>query len=176
MRILQYRAKSGVVAAHAGQLRELTRERGALFIINDDWRAALACGADGAHLGPEDVTSGELAAIRQVMPGRLIGCSCGTEEEVRAAQAAGADYAGVGSVFPTQSKRDAGDAIGLEGLRRVAAATALPVAAVGGITRENLASVRATGAAMAAAISALALAADARAEAAEFVRIWNEAR
>lgn len=173
VRILQYRAKAGIVKEHALQLRSLTRARNALFIINDDWRAARTFDADGVHLGPDDTDLSELAAIRANMGERLIGFSCGTVEEARGAQAAGADYAGVGSVFATGSKSDAGEPLGIEGLQRVAAATTLPVAAIGGIGAENLPAVRATGVAMAAMISALAGASDPAAAAARLVRIWE---
>jgi len=173
VRILQYRAKAGIVKEHALQLRSLTRARNALFIINDDWRAARTFDADGVHLGPDDTDLSQLAAIRANVGDRLIGFSCGTVEEARGAQAAGADYAGVGAVFATGSKSDAGEPLGIEGLQRVAAATTLPVAAIGGIGAENLPAVRATGVAMAAMISALAGASDPAAAAARLVRIWE---
>ena len=173
VRIVQYRAKPGIVKEHASQLRALTRKHNALFIINDDWRAAQTFEADGVHLGPEDANFAELAAIREGLGDRLIGLSCGTVEEARAAQAAGADYMGVGSVFATGSKSDAGEPLGIEGLKRVAAATSLPVAAIGGIDLQNLSAVRATGVAMAAMISAFSAASDPAAAAAQLVRMWE---
>ena len=173
VRIIQYRAKGGIVKQHVAQLRALTRGRNALFIINDDWRAAQTFDADGVHLGPDDTNFSQLAAIRASLGDRLIGFSCGTAEEARAAQAAGADYAGVGSVFATASKSDAGEPFGIEGLQRVAAATTLPVAAIGGIDLQNLAAVRATGVAMAAMISAFTSASDPAAAAAQLVRTWE---
>lgn len=173
VRIVQYRAKGGVVNEHASQLRELTRSRNALFLINDDWRAVQSVDADGVHLGPEDANVDQLAAIRASIGNRLIGLSCGTVEEARAAQAAGADYLGVGSVFATGSKSDAGAPIGIEGLKRVAAATTLPVAAIGGIDLQNLPAVRETGVAMAAMISAFSNTSDPAAAAAELVRTWE---
>ena len=173
VRILQYRAKTGIVKEHASQLRRLTRSRNALFIINDDWRAAQTFDADGVHLGPDDANFEQLATIRETVRDRLIGFSCGTVEEARAAQAAGADYAGVGTVFATDSKSNAGEPIGIEGLQRIAAATTLPVAAIGGIDLQNLPAVRATGVAMAAMISAFASASDPAAAAAQLVRMWE---
>lgn len=172
-RIVQYRAKSGIVAAHANAMRQLTRDCGALFIINDDWRAVQTYDADGVHLGPDDARPEDLAAIRAALPDRLIGVSCGTPEEAIAA--ADADYIGVGSVYATLSKADAGDPIGIAGLCAVAAATHLPVAAIGGITREALSEVRRSGVAMAAVISAIAGAADPRAATEALVRAWNGA-
>lgn len=173
VRIVQYRAKGGIVKEHASELRALTRSHDALFLINDDWRAAQTFDADGVHLGPDDARVEQVAAIRASIGDRVIGLSCGTVEEARAAQAAGADYAGVGSVFATGSKHDAGTPIGISGLKRVAAATTLPVAAIGGINLQNLPAVRETGVAMAAMISAFSSAADPAAAAAELVRTWE---
>lgn len=170
-RIVQYRAKSGIVAEHARDLRELTRAHDALFIINDDWRAVRAYDADGVHLGPDDAQPGDLAAIREALPDGLIGVSCGTPEEARGAF--GADYIGVGSVYATNSKTDAGAPIGIAGLRAVAAASSVPVAAIGGITLRALAEIRATGAAMAAVISAISAASDPREATAALVRAWD---
>lgn len=173
--IVQYRAKSGIVPAHAHALRDLTRASKALFIINDDWRAVRAYDADGVHLGPEDALPGDIAAIRAALPDALIGISCGTPEEARTAGAGeAADYIGVGAVYATSSKADAGAPIGIEGLRRVAHAARLPAAAIGGITLERVAQVRASGVAMAAVISAIAGDADPGRAAAELVRAWRE--
>ena len=174
-RIVQYRAKGGIVAQHARTLRDLTRAANALFIINDDWRAVQTYDADGVHVGPEDAQPHELAAIRAALPDRLIGISCGTADEACIADASDADYIGVGAVYSTNSKADAGDPIGVTGLQRVAAATALPVAAIGGITQNDIAQIRASGVAMAAVISAISLADDPRAATAALVRAWNDA-
>ncbi len=175
VRIIQYRAKTGIVDAHAEALRELTRACDALFLINDDWHAVERFDADGVHLGPDDAGFQALPEIRRALSDRIIGISCGTPGEARVAQAEGADYIGAGSVYATSSKSDAGDPIGLDGLRDIAAATSLPVAAIGGITAENLRDVRATGVAMAAMISAFSSAADPRAATAALVRAWNAA-
>jgi thiamine-phosphate pyrophosphorylase len=173
--VVQYRAKSGIIPEHAHTIRELTRAREALFIINDEWRAVETYDADGVHLGPEDAAPGEVARIRQLLPDRVIGVSCGTEEEARVAQAARVDYIGVGSVYATSSKADAGAPIGIAGLYRVARATNVPVAAIGGITLESIPEIRATGVAMAAVISAISAARDAHAATAALVRAWNGA-
>lgn len=173
MRLLQYRAKAGVVPHSAETLRDLTRACDALFLINDDWRAALRFDADGVHVGPDDLAAENFLEIRAALEGRILGVSCGTEAEARDAERAGADYLGVGSVFATGSKSDAGDPIGIAGLKRVAAATTLPVAAIGGITASNLAQVRQSGVAMAAMISAFA-GADPQRTAAELVAVWEQ--
>lgn len=172
-RIVQYRAKGGIVPEHARALRELTRNANALFILNDEWRAVAQYEADGVHVGPDDAQPHELAQIRAALEGRILGVSCGTEDEARFAEAHGADYIGVGCLFPTGSKADAGDPIGIAGLKRVAAATRLPVAAIGGITLAHLPQVRDTGVAMAAVISAISRAADPQTATEELVRTWN---
>jgi thiamine-phosphate pyrophosphorylase len=171
--VLQYRAKNGAQVARLTALRALTQERGALLILNDDWRAALAANFDGVHLGPGDDGFDDPRAIRDAAPELLVGLSCGTAREVANATEAGADYLGIGSVFATASKRDAGTPIGIEGLRSLAARTTLPVAAIGGIDATNLAQVRRCAVAMAAVIGAVANAVDPRRAADELVAIWN---
>jgi thiamine-phosphate pyrophosphorylase len=173
VRVLQYRAKSGIVPGTVQALRAMTRDRNAIFIMNDDWNAALAYDCDGVHLGPEDAGFANVEHVREALGPRLIGLSCGTPEEARAANEMSVDYIGVGSVYATASKADAGDPIGVAGLRRVAAATTLPVAAIGGITSANLYEVRATGVAMAAVISAIADAPDPYAAALALVHAWS---
>ncbi|HVS46573.1 MAG TPA: thiamine phosphate synthase [Verrucomicrobiae bacterium] len=173
VRILQYRAKSGIVAEDLRALRALTRERDAALVMNDDWHAALTFECDGVHLGPDDERFHDIATVRAALGPGLIGASCGTAQEARAAQAMGVDYVGVGAVFPTASKGDAGAPLGIGGLARVAAATTLPVAAIGGIDASNIARVRATGVAMAAVISAIADASDRQRAAAELVSLWG---
>ena len=83
VRIVQYRAKNGIRSECARALRKLTRERDALLILNDDWRAAVAYDCDGVHLGPDDDGFATVAAVRNMMQERLIGLSCGTPDEVR---------------------------------------------------------------------------------------------
>jgi thiamine-phosphate pyrophosphorylase len=170
--IVQYRAKHGVVAERLVALRALTHHHDALLIVNDDARAAKDFGCDGVHLGPGDAGFSEPAALRAALGELLVGLSCGTVEEARLADAAGVDYIGVGSVYATGSKADAGEPIGLEGLTRVASATSLPVAAIGGIGAANLPQIRSSGVAMAAVISAVA-GSDPYRAARELVALWN---
>jgi len=172
-RIVQYRAKRGIVAEHLRTLRDLTRAHEALLIVNDDWRAVQAYDADGVHIGPEDAQPDELGPMRAALTDRLIGISCGTPEEAQMAGAGDADYIGVGSVYATNSKADAGDPIGIEGLTRIAAAADLPVAAIGGITLAHLREVRGSGVAMAAVISAIANASDPQAATRALVGAWS---
>jgi thiamine-phosphate pyrophosphorylase len=176
VRVVQYRAKRGIDGARLRALREMTTQSGTLLVVNDDVEAALTFDCDGVHLGPDDGAFAGLDPVRERLTGRLIGVSAGTPEEARAAHAAGADYVGIGAVFATASKDDAGPPIGVDGLRAVAAACPLPAAAIGGIGAANLAEVARTGVAMAAVISAVASAPNPAAAARELVDIWNRER
>lgn len=120
-------------------------------LVNDRVDVALAAGAAGVHLGADDLP---VAAARGIVPaGFLIGVSVGSDAEV--AGAAGADYAGIGPVFGTLSKHDAGAAIGTEEFARFAALTALPAVAIGGVSAGNAGAAMAAGAAGVAVISAV---------------------
>jgi thiamine-phosphate diphosphorylase len=177
-RIIQLRDKSSSPAeleAAGRALRTLTRDFGALLLVNDDPRLALAIGADGVHLGPDDASPQQARAI--LGSGSVIGVSCGTVEEAQRAFAAGASYIGAGAIFGTATKADAGDAIGLESLRAIAAATPLPVAAIGGVEAANIAQLPSCGARMACVVSAIARAGDEAAmeQAARSLRLAFEA-
>jgi thiamine-phosphate pyrophosphorylase len=172
IRIVQYRAKRGVDRALLRAMLERTRASSALLIVNDDLEAALE--ADGWHAGQEDLVGIEVLAARQCLAGRLFGISAGVPAEAVAAEAAGADYVGVGPFAATGSKLDAGVAIGAAGIAAVAAATSLPVVAIGGIDLGSLDAVASAGAAMAAVISAFARAPDPQAAAHAFVARWRE--
>jgi thiamine-phosphate pyrophosphorylase len=173
--IVQYRAKNGIRSECARALRKLTRERDALLILNDDWRAAVAYDCDGVHLGPDDDGFAAVAPVREKMQERLIGLSCGTAGEIRAPGVSDVDYLGIGPVFETRSKPDAGRPLGLDGLRSLASQTLLPVAAIGGITVARLDEIRHCGVAMAAVISAVCSAAQPRTAAAQLVSRWSAA-
>lgn len=128
-------AAAGTLLDEARRLRAATRDAGALLFVNDRFDVALAAGADGVHLGPDDLP---VAAVRQAVPPEfLVGYSTDEPAEAREAVAAGADYIGCGTVFPTESKADAGEVIGLGGLDAVAAAVEVPVVGIGGITPER---------------------------------------
>jgi thiamine-phosphate diphosphorylase len=172
VRILQYRAKTGLSGDRLRALRALTRERDALLIMNDDWQAAVEFDCDGVHLGPDDAGFESVASVRAMLPERLIGLSSGTIPEAKAA--GDADYLGVGSIFATGSKNDAGEPIGLDGLQAIAACTRLPIAAVGGLTAARLPEVRRSGAAMAAVISAVAGAPAPRRAVRELIEAWQQ--
>lgn len=136
----------------ACSLKSLCREAGALFIVNDRLDIALSAGADGVHLGQSDLPCAE--ARRLAPDGFIVGISAHTPELARAALSEGADYLGVGAVYPTGSKADAKDC-GLEGLRRVRAAVDLPIVAIGGVNLERVPQTLAAGADGVAVISAV---------------------
>ena len=121
------------------------------LIINDRADVALAAGAAGVHVGVDDLSPALLR--RAVPPGFIIGASVGSDDEV--ARAAGADYVGIGPVFATGSKSDAGTAIGPVRFGELARRCGLPAVAIGGITNERVAAVLSAGAAGVAVISAL---------------------
>ncbi|MEX2465902.1 MAG: thiamine phosphate synthase [Gemmatimonadota bacterium] len=144
-------ARDLVQAGH--ELRALTRASGALLFVNDRIDVALVIGADGVHLGPDDLP---VPAARALAPeGFLIGRSANDPEAARRAVADGADYIGCGTVFPTSTKADAGEVIGLTGLGRTAAAVGLPVIGIGGITEARAEAVAASGAAGVAVVGAV---------------------
>ncbi len=171
--VIQYRAKQGYDAQRLRDIRSVTSDANALLFMNDDWRAALDFDCDGVHLGPDDEGFEELVPLREQFGVRLVGLSCGTIDEARMAERIGADYIGVGAVYATGSKADAGAPIGVSGLESVAGSVELPAAAIGGINASNLAAVRDTGVAMAAVLSALDVEDPERA-ARELVDIWRQ--
>jgi thiamine-phosphate pyrophosphorylase len=132
-------------------LREITRKTGTLFIVNDRLDVALACGADGVHLGQDDIRVG---VARQIAPpGFIIGISVGTVDEAVRAEQEGADYIAISPVFFTSSKNDAGPGRGLDILREIRRSVSVPVIAIGGINLDNVREVIAAGADGVAVIS-----------------------
>jgi thiamine-phosphate pyrophosphorylase len=141
------------LAALCGRLRELTRAHGAQLIVNDRVDVALVVGADGVQ---RTHASLPVDHIRKIAGARLrIGASVHSLEDAVDAEARGADWIVFGPVYDTPSKRRWGAPQGLDRLARVVAAVRLPVVAIGGITPERVAAVRASGAAGVAAIAAL---------------------
>jgi thiamine-phosphate pyrophosphorylase len=134
-------------------LRALTRERGALLIVNDRIDVALAVEADGAHVGQDDMPA-ELAR-RLLGPERILGVSAANIGEAEEAVAGGADYLGVGPIFPSLGKADAGPATGVHLLTELAQRYTTPLVAIGGITAENAPEVVRAGAAGVAVITAV---------------------
>ena len=135
-------------------LLEITQAAGVPLIINDRMDVALAINADGVHVGPPDDMPAFMA--RQILgPNRILGVSAESPEIARQAARDGADYVGVGDVYGTGSKKDAGKPIGLTGLKSVIAASVLPVVGIGGIDHSNAARVIEAGADGVALISAI---------------------
>jgi thiamine-phosphate diphosphorylase len=158
-RLLQLRnkdASSRQLLDEAGMLRVLTRNYGALLIVNDRVDIALAAQADGVHLGQDDLPAD---VARQILgPDAIIGLSAGSPGELAACLAQRPDYVGVGPVYPTLSKADAGPAVGLEWLGeacRTARSAGCPVYAIGGIDATRAREVRQAGAHGAAVIDAV---------------------
>lgn len=154
--IIQLRDKSRSCAALIAIGRDIarvTKNAGVTFIVNDRPDVAIACGADGVHLGQDDM---RVSTARQLTPpGFIIGVSVGTTEEAREAEYEGADYVALSPVFSTTSKGDAGPGRGLELLREIRREVAIPVIAIGGVNRQNLREVLLAGADGVAVISAV---------------------
>lgn len=148
---MQLRLKDVAARDLVGVARELIRTVSVPVIVNDRADVAIAAGAAGVHLGADDIP---VSAARSIAPpGFLIGASVGCNAEAPLAK--GADYVGVGPVFATSSKNDAGTPIGLSEFRRLAELTGLPAIAIGGITPENAQSAIDAGAVGIAVISSI---------------------
>lgn len=165
---VQLREKSLDTRAFVERARALKAwlaPRGVPLIINDRLDVALACGADGVHVGQNDMAAED---VRRFMPHALIGLSLESVAQVAAAERAPVDYYGVSPVFATATKHDTAPALGLDGLRAIRAQTRRPLVAIGGIQAENAAAVMSAGADGLAVVSALC-AADDPAEAARML-------
>ncbi len=130
----------------------LCRRYGVPFIVNDNVDVAIACQADGIHVGQEDMTAGEVR--RRVGDAMILGVSVHTVEEARRAVRDGADYLGLGAVFPTSTKTDV-DQMTNETLRAICDAVDVPVVAIGGINRGNLLKLSGSGVDGVALVSAI---------------------
>lgn len=152
---LQLREKQlpeAVFLKEAQEVQALCRSYGVPLIINDNVTVALACGADGVHVGQQDLSARQVrAAVGNQM---ILGVSAQTVQQALTAQAAGANYLGVGAVFSTSTKLDA-KPLPRQTLEEICRAVSIPVVAIGGITRENLPSLSGTGVAGVALVSAI---------------------
>ena len=134
------------------EIQALCRRYGVPFLINDNVDLALDIGADGVHVGQEDMEAG---LVRQKLgPGKILGVSAHSPEEALRAQAAGADYLGAGAVFHTGTKSNV-STLSYDTLRDICAAVKIPVVAIGGISEGNILQLKGTGIAGAAVVSAL---------------------
>lgn len=138
--------------AEAVELCRLCRRFSVPFIVNDSVDIAAECGADGVHIGQSDDNAAH--ARRLLGPDKIIGVSAQTVEQARAAEAAGADYLGVGAVFSTSTKLDAAD-VSLQTLKDICSAVSIPAVAIGGINSENILTLKGSGIAGAAVVSAI---------------------
>lgn len=160
--------------AVAKRLSEIARAANALFIVNDRLDIALASDADGVHLGPDDMHPKD--ARRLLGPDKLLGVSVSTVEEAKQA-AAYVSYLGVGAIFGSKTKGDAGEPIGVERIREMKEAFPhLPIIAIGGINAGNIADVAAAGADAAAVVSAIVCAPDMEAATWELAQKFTEGR
>ena len=150
--------------AEARQLTRLCHRFGVPLIVNDDGEAAAKSGADGVHVGAEDCSVAELR--RRWGSELIIGATAKTVEQAQSAEAAGADYLGVGAVFPSPTK-SAARRITKEQLKEICGSVRIPAVAIGGISGDNLAALAGCGMAGVAVISALFGAEDIRRAAAE---------
>jgi thiamine-phosphate pyrophosphorylase len=155
-------------------LREITRKTGTLFIVNDRLDVALACDADGVHLGQDDIRVG---VARQIAPpGFIIGVSVGTVDEAVIAEQEGADYLALSPVFSTASKNNAGTGRGLGVLQEIRRNVSVPVIAIGGINRDNVRDVIAAGADGVAVISVVVGSPDITAAVRELRKLVTDSR
>ena len=159
-RVVQLREKTLATRAfveRARALKALLQPMGVPLIVNDRLDVALACGADGVHVGQEDLSPRDM---RRWLPQGLIGLSIERLEQLDAAERLPVDYYGASPVFATATKADAAPALGLDGLRALRARTARPLVAIGVIDEHNAAAVMSAGADALAVVSALCAAAD----------------
>ncbi len=155
-RLLQYRRKAAYtreVYEQARAIGQLVRQAGGLFIVNDRADIALMLGADGVHVGQDDLPP---AAVRKIAGDRLlIGYSTHNADQLRAGDLEPVDYLAIGPIFGTASKENPDPVVGVEALQRLRALTAKPLVAIGGVTRERASSVLSAGADSLAVLSDL---------------------
>ncbi len=178
---LQYRAKK-VSARHqwdvAVALRRLTLDKGVPFIVNDRVDLALDCGADGVHLGQDDLPIASAKRLAR-LAGRgdlIVGRSTHSLDQALEAEQAGADYIGYGPLYATQTKENNVPPVGVASLREVVDAISVPVVAIGGIKLGQLAEVARHGGRHCAVVTALTGAADIAAATGAHLAAWREAK
>lgn len=142
----------GEFLREARELKELCGRYGVPFVINDNVKLALEMDADGVHVGQSDMEAGDVR--RLIGPDKILGVSAQTVEQALLAEAKGADYLGVGAVFPTGSKADAQD-VSYDTLRDICRAVSIPVIAIGGIGKHNVMKLSGSGICGVAVISAI---------------------
>ena len=152
---LQLREKDlgeAAILAEAREIQAIAARYRVPFVINDSVDIALACDADGVHVGQTDLMGRDVRAL--IGPDKILGITANTVELAVAAEKAGADYIGTGAVFGTTTKQNAKN-LSLDTLKAICQAVSIPVVAIGGINGDNLPRLAGTGAAGAAVVSAL---------------------
>ena len=175
VKILQYREKwlsTKEMFIEARKIRDICRENGVLFLVNDRIDIVLGVDADGVHLGQEDLPCN---IARRLLGNKIIGVTVHNIEEAIKAEEDGADYVSLSPIFPTTTKEDAGDPVGIELIKKLKSSVRIPVIAIGGINKNNLVDVIKAGADGVAAISAI-IPKDVEQEVKEFVNIINSLR
>lgn len=172
--MIQFRDKTASneqFTAMASKLLRMTRAAGIPLIVNDRVSIAVALRADGVHIGRDD---GDPLEVRRALPaGMCLGISASNYDDALAMSRAGADYLGVGPVFPTVSKADAAPSIGTAELATICRAVGVPVVAIGGIDQSNLQAIRDAGASGIAMISAVTRAKNMETAAQELRSEWQ---
>ncbi|MDD3369209.1 MAG: thiamine phosphate synthase [Lachnospiraceae bacterium] len=142
----------GTFLDEAKEIKKLCKQYKVPFVINDNVKIAMEMDADGVHVGQSDMEAGDVRAL--IGPDKILGVSAQTVEQAVLAEKRGADYLGVGAVFPTGSKDDADD-VSRETLQAICKAVSIPVIAIGGITGDNVKKLSSTGICGIAVISAI---------------------
>jgi thiamine-phosphate pyrophosphorylase len=177
VKLLQYRAKNATARELWAESRAIAESAGrakCTFIVNDRPDVAYLAGADGVHVGQDDLDPEQVRTV--IGPGRWVGVSTHNLEQFRKAAAGSADYIAVGPIFQTSSKANPDPVVGTEFLQQVRALTDKPIVAIGGITLDRAAEVLAAGADSVAVISDILKARDLAATAREFIRRLDAAR
>jgi thiamine-phosphate pyrophosphorylase len=156
--------------AEAKALLKICRPYGVPLIINDNWQVALRCGADGVHVGIEDAPVSEIRSLAG--ENFVIGATAKTIHQAQHAEASGADYLGVGAVFPSPTKKNA-ERITPDMLRDICSSVRIPVCAIGGISKDNLSQIKGCGQAGIAVVSAVFAPDDVKSAAAELIKLLD---
>ncbi|SNS25111.1 thiamine-phosphate diphosphorylase [Anaerovirgula multivorans] len=154
------------------KLKQIAREFNVPLIVNDRLDIALAIDADGLHIGQNDLP---IDVVRSILgKDKILGYSASNVEEALYGEKMGADYIGAGAVFATGSKLDAGDAIGLKGLKEIVEHVHIPVVGIGGISINNLSEIKAVGAEGISLISGILSQKDTYKAAKELIQQWKK--
>lgn len=172
-RIVQLREKSKSkreVYALAVEFRKICSELGVLMIVNDHLDLALSCGADGVHLGQDDLP---LEAARRIAPDLILGVSTHSTEQALTAQRQGADYINLGPIYPTSTKATPVKPLGVELISATAPLLEIPFSVMGGIKAGHIRTLREAGARMVAMVTEISMAEDVETKVRELRALWG---